>query len=152
MRVDTHSGHGTTVYDGDFRMYLNFSSGIEYYLNTVTNVCEPLGLDFWNDWCYGSINETEVWQENVMIGDTPASIWSNGDFNWGASLSDCTPILFQRDAGMLTIYYNVTAGIPDPTVFDPPSNCHLSGLSAEQLPPAPAEHAAVWKHPLMVTA
>jgi len=129
MRVDTNSGDGQTIYDGQFTHYNNFTSGIEYYLNRVTGVCEPLGLDFWNNWCYGpNNNQSESYTESITIGETAVNVWQNGDFFFGGTAdSSCQPVLLTRPSrGAMTLYYNFAPGIPDPTVFQPPPQCHLA--------------------------
>jgi hypothetical protein len=81
-------------------MSLNFSSGIEYYLNVVTNVCEPLGLDYWNSWCYGGANQSETYVSTVTIGGTPMNVWGNGQFEFVATdaSNGCIPSFLVRGA------------------------------------------------------
>ncbi len=107
LRVDTVSGAGTghSIYDGSFTHFNNFTSGIEYYLNTVTGVCEPAGLDYWNDWCYGTVNQTEIFVDQIVIGQTTVNIYENGEFYFGGSNdATCQPVVFSRpDKGMTTV-------------------------------------------------
>jgi len=151
MRVDTVSGSGRTIYDGTFRMYMNFTSGIEWYYNPATGHCGAYGLDYWNDWCYGTPGQSETFLESIQIGGTTANVWQNGDFFFTASQDSCVPMVFNRPAtGSFTIYYNVTAGISDRSVFVPPTTCHLpDGVeSLDQLQKMPNEHRAFLKHPV----
>lgn len=129
MRVDTNSGNGRTIYDGQFVRYTNFTAGIEFYLNVVTGACEPLGPDYWNNWCYGpNNNQSETYYETVTLGTSTVNVWQNGEFFFaGTADASCTPVLLTRpDTGMMTLYYDYATGIPDPSVFVPPPQCHLA--------------------------
>ena len=49
MRVDLQTGdnHGNSTFDGTFQMFMNFTSGAEYYYNVNANTCGAYGLDYW---------------------------------------------------------------------------------------------------------
>jgi len=144
MRVDSFSGDGVTIYDGFFSMFLNFTSGIEYYLNVHTGKCELYGLDAWNDWCY-SQQENEAYTSSVSVGGTTVDVWQNSDFNFLVS-PPCIPFGLQRANGDFTLYYNLTAGISDPSVFTPPSQCSKSAVKSK----APSHHFQLLQHPRFV--
>ena len=43
-----------------YNMWMNFTSGLQYYEDVETKNCHLFGLDLWNDWCYGNTyNQSE---------------------------------------------------------------------------------------------
>jgi len=142
MRVDTYSGQGVTIYDGAFSMYLNFTSGIEYYVNINNGgTCEAFGLDYWNDWCYGGALQKELYVESIVIGNARCDVWGNDDFHFINSQSDCSPVVLQRDDGSMTVYYNFRSS-NESSIFVPPSQCHLQRVNRK----SPKEHFSMF-HP-----
>jgi len=115
FRIDeiSGSGSGVTSKDGSFQMYNNFTSGIEYYYNTVTNQCDLFGLNLWMPWCYGKIN-SQVLSTSVKIGSELANVWTlnspNNIFTWTATRDTCVPIGNSRlDTGETTFFYDYAA-------------------------------------------
>jgi len=144
MRVDTNSGGGVTIYDGTFIMFLNFTSGIEYYVNVNKGgECSAYGLDYWNDWCYGGVSQKETFVESVTVGGARCDVWGNDDFHFINSQEGCSPVLLQRNDGSVTIYYNLVP-YNDSSIFVPPSNCHTAEVRGK----APKEHYQML-HPSM---
>jgi hypothetical protein len=96
---------GTTV-NGNFTMYMNFTSGLQFYMNEVTGICEPYGLDFWNEWCYGLKGQNQEFQgvgnctspsssstNGNVNSNTQCSIWRNGDFVFAGTYDNtCAPL------------------------------------------------------------
>jgi hypothetical protein len=127
FRVDTNSGSGMTPKDGHFQMFSNFSNGIEYYYNVAANTCDLYGLNYWSDWCYGSVNN-QVHLTQVKVGHETADVWAmpgnNDVFTWTNTRVDCLPVGFTRvDSGELTVFYNFKEGAPDASFFQLPSAC-----------------------------
>lgn len=128
FRVDSDSGSGKTTYDGNFQMYSNFTSGIEYYFNVNTNECDLYGLNLFSNWCYGSVNN-QKYQQTVKVGSELADVWYVPDniFTWTASRANCVPLSKSRaDNGELTMYYNMIAGEPNMKVHELPQACKSS--------------------------
>jgi hypothetical protein len=152
FRIDTISGSGTTPRDGSFQMYNNFTSGIEYYYNTVTGTCDMYGLNYWSDWCYGTINN-QVYGMEEMIGNEIADVWGqsgpNDKFYWTNTRKSCVPVSQVRgDTGEATFYYNFKAGTPDSSAFALPEACVRKEMEfrgrngdSKQLPKPPAGHS-----------
>jgi len=149
QRIDTNSGSGTTIYNGHFQMFSNYSSGAEAYYNVVSGECVVYGLDFWNDWCYGSVND-EQYVTSVMVGNEVADVWQvpGNVFSWTNTRENCLPVSLNRyDTGETTFYYNFKAAPPSADVFQPPAACvtELARaaplLERRQLPPAPFRHS-----------
>jgi len=147
FRIDTYSGKGTSNLDGSFQMYNNFTSGIEYYYNVAENSCDLYGLNYWADWCYGSVN-TEKFDHSFNVGSEIADVWGQGPndvFTWTNKRTGCVPLSMDRkDTGESTRYFNMKAGEPSPSVFELPAACVRSAekMKADKkpLPKAPASH------------
>lgn len=147
FRVDTNSGNGVTAKDGSFQMYSNFTSGIEYYYNVNTNKCDLYGLNYWSDWCYGSLNNQES-TSSIPVGHDIADYWrlagdANSVFTWANLRTDCTPLSMKRsDTGETTSFYNMQIGAPAASVFQIPQACvrKQAELMSQKLPAAPADH------------
>lgn len=125
FRIDTNSGNGITSIDGHFQMFSNFTSGIEYYYNVNANTCDLYGLNYWSDWCYGTIN-SQTYMSSITIGSQISDIWTmNGsDFTWTNQRDQCIPIGMNRvSTGETTVYYNHKAIKPDSTLFNLPTAC-----------------------------
>jgi hypothetical protein len=149
QRIDTNSGSGTTIYDGHFQMYSNYSSGAEAYYNVVTGDCVVYGLDLWNNWCFGSIND-EQYVTSVMVGNEVADVWQvpGLPFSWTSTRENCLPVSLNRyDTGETTFYYNMNAVAPSAEVFQPPPACVTElarvaqQLESSTLPLAPFRHS-----------
>lgn len=126
QRVDQTIGGGTgiDIYTGHFQMFSNFSSGIEWYYNVNTGECEEFGLDYWNDWCYGTVGQSQTfYSQNEFNGQT-VNTWQNGEFFYTSSSSSCLPVINSRVSGDLTMFYDVNTSPIDPSVFIPPAVCH----------------------------
>lgn len=141
FRIDEISGNGVTPKDGSFQMYNNFTSGIEYYYNTVTGTCELYGLNIWMDWCYGSIN-SQVLSSSITIGNQIADVWKlnsdNNIFTWTNTRDTCVPVGNSRlDTGENTLFYNYI-----------PSTSPSAKVSEDHTLPA----ACVKKHQSMLAA
>lgn len=147
QRIDTNSGSGSTIYDGHFQMYSNYSSGAEAYYNVAEDSCVVYGLDYWNDWCYGSTNDEEYVQ-SVIVGNQLADVWQvpGNVFSWSNTRDHCVPVSLNRDdTGETTFYYNFVEKISSEDVFIPPAACvtelsKVAHLHHSVLPRAPHSH------------
>jgi hypothetical protein len=125
FRIDQDSGPGLTVKDGKFQMFNEFKSGIEYYYNVNADSCDLYGLNLWNDWCYGSLNN-QVWQAEAKVGDKTADVWgmTGNDFFFTNLQDSCTPVSKTRSSdGEVTHYFNMAAAPPVDGFFDLPVAC-----------------------------
>jgi hypothetical protein len=148
QRIDSNSGSGDSIYDGHFEMYSNYSSGAEAYYNVETGSCIVYGLDYWNDWCFGSGN-SEVYVSSVMVGSQAADVWQvpGSVFSWSDTQQGCIPVSMNRyDTGETTFYYNFAEGTPDAAVFVPPAAC-VAGLTEAALVQPSALPRAPHGHP-----
>jgi len=144
MRVETASGYelGNSTYDGTFVMWLDFSSGIEWYYNVGTGKCTAFGLDYWNDWCYGEMENTQYSGALNIVG-TLCDYWGSGDLYYSNAQYSCIPATKTRHStGEFTLYYGYFPAV-DPTKFIPNPACHL----ADVVGPAPAEHLEMIRAP-----
>ncbi len=146
FRVDTNSGTGTGTKDGYFQMISDFNSGIEYYYNVNAGTCGLYGLNYWADWCYGSVNK-QSWLQSVVVGTQKADVWvqEGSPFTWSNTQHSCVPISNTRvDTGEATFYFNFQGGAPDASVFALPAPCKRAAeelADKKSLKPAPAHHA-----------
>lgn len=128
-------------------MYSNFTSGIEYYYNVVAGTCDLYGLNYWSDWCYGSVN-TQTYLTSVTVGNEEADVWQqdNSPFTWTNTRDSCVPVSHTRiDTGEATFYYNMVVGAPDLSVHTIPSACkrkqeEMTEEQLKSLKAAPAHH------------
>jgi len=145
--------NGTTIYDGHFRMYMNFTNGYQWYYNVATGSCDLYGLDYWNDWCFGTPGNNQHFVGTVAIGEQTYNEWTSpeGDFSWISSQQNCVPAMFVRSPpGYLSVYFNYQNGIRDPKVFVPPAACHRAtkaGLLSKASESPMAEVLAKIGHP-----
>lgn len=135
MRTDVVSGDGTsgTTDNGSFRMYSNFTSGIEWYYNVVTNECAEYGLDFWNDWCFGDAGSSETWTSDGACpsgSETSSEVchfYRNGPWQFSATTDGCFPrSMVGSPSGSVqqAVYYlDSTEGPIDPSIFKAPAVC-----------------------------
>eukprot|EP01033_Poteriospumella_lacustris_P004845 gene4845-3474_t len=143
FRVDTNSGKGVTPKDGTFQMISNFTSGIEYYYNVATGSCALYGLNYWSDWCYGSVNK-QTYKGSFGVGSETANAWvqDGTPFVWAATQNTCVPISQVRsDTGETTFFFNMKEGAPDASVFEVPAACKRAEAELtdrKALPSAPA--------------
>jgi len=116
---------------------MNFTSGIEWYFNVNTETCSGFGLDYWNDWCYGEVENTKS-IGTLSIAGVTCDVWGvqNSDLWFSNTQNSCIPVTRARSsAEELTLYYGYTPTV-DPGYFIPNPACHR----AEVVGPAPAEH------------
>ena len=113
----------------EYNMWMNFTSGKQYYHNVDNNSCHLFGLDYWNDWCFGN---TYNQSEDFLIADASCysgafdycNRWKNGDFLFDATKVGCYPSALTRlSNGERTIYYNQKNGPFTPDIFKPDPIC-----------------------------
>ena len=134
MREDVvhGDGSGTTATNGQFVIYSNFTSGDGFYYDVNSGKCllggGPFGLDLWNEWCFGSMEENEKYSSS---GPCPApatgmcNFYENGDWMFGATTDQCLPASLlgsNGNAGSVTYYGALVAPLP-PSLFVPPKVC-----------------------------
>jgi hypothetical protein len=133
MRVSVviNGGRGSTAFDGTFDMWMNFTSGLQYYYNRNNNTCDKYGLDYWNDWCFGNkYNQSADFVAADVTCTSPfgprqrCNQWRNGEFLFETfSESQCFPSGISRPSGERYDYLRgSTAPIP-PQTFVPHSIC-----------------------------
>ena len=125
MRYDlvVGDGSGTSIYDGNFTMISNFTSGIEWYYNVNDNSCAGYGLDLWNEWCFGSsYNQSETLLNgeiscfNTMNSDIKnCTQWVNDEmffqsYTTQALKGACLPASTVRTTGEQWLYYDAKVG------------------------------------------
>lgn len=134
-----------TAKDGYFQMISDFNSGIEYYYNVHANTCDLYGLNYWSDWCYGSINK-QTHLQTAKVGTEIADVWSQegSPFTWSNTRHTCIPVAQTRtDTGEATFYYNFKAGAPDRSVFAIPAACKRAEAAVvDKKTLTPAHHAS----------
>jgi hypothetical protein len=146
FRVDTNSGAGTGTKDGYFQMISDFNTGIEYYYNVNANTCGLFGLNYWSDWCYGSVNK-QSFLHTEIVGTQKADVWvqDGTPFTWTNTQHSCVPVSNTRtDTGESTFYYNMQVGAPDASVFTLPAACKRAAeamVDKKDLKAAPAHHS-----------
>jgi len=145
MRVDTDSGNGNTAKDGFFTMWMNFTSGIEWYFNQRTGECVAYGLDYWNDWCYGP-QENTLYAGTFNIAGTKCDFWAidtTEPILFSNTQYSCIPVTKSRQGGSeFTIYYQYTPTV-NAAYFIPNPACHR----AQVIGPAPEEHLDMARAP-----
>ncbi|CAF2362335.1 unnamed protein product [Rotaria sp. Silwood2] len=131
VTVTVNGGRGNTTYDSVFDMWMNFTSGYQYYFNRNTGKCDLYGLDYWNDWCFGNkYNQSE----DFVAADIPCSSpfgpshqcnqWRNGEFLFETYASDeCLPSSISRPTGERTNYVQGRIGPISPSTFVPNPAC-----------------------------
>ena len=130
--VTVNGGRGNSTYDGTFDMWMNFTSGYQWYYNRNTGACDLYGLDFWNDWCFGNkYNQSEDFvAADVKCSSTlqPASQcnqWKNGEFVFETfATNECQPSSISRPNGERTDYFRGRSGPIPSHVFVPNPVCH----------------------------
>jgi hypothetical protein len=122
--------HISMIMDGiEYSMWMNFTSGKQYYLNINEKYCHLFGLDSWNDWCFGNtFNQSEKFLlENFpcLSGEFEyCNRWENGDFLFDSTQFGCYPSALSRlSNGEKTIYYNRKDGPFTPSIFQPDPIC-----------------------------
>jgi hypothetical protein len=149
MRVDVVTGSGKqgTTNDGNFQMYMNFTNGIEYYYNAISNSCDAYGLDFWNEYCFGTAQpgESEVFVNTGTCYSynnyQQCNAYKNGAFVFTANTDSCAPISLIRTerspVDELTLFGNTQFPQSiDNSVFVPPAACQklkLWGKSRKEI-------------------
>ncbi|UJR25680.1 hypothetical protein I4U23_007031 [Adineta vaga] len=129
--VTTNGGRGNTTFDGTFDMWMNFTSGRQYYYNRNTGACDLYGLDYWNDWCFGNkYNQTEDFVAADVQCTSPygpsrhCHQWRNGEFLFETlATSDCLPSSISRPSGERIDYIKGSIGPIPPSTFVPNPVC-----------------------------
>jgi len=103
-------------------------------LHAGARKCSAYGLDFWNDWCYGEMENTEFAGTGTFAG-TKCDFWMVNDIVVSNTQYTCIPVTKSRASGEVTVYYDYTPTVVA-TMFIPDPSCHLSDVVG----PAPAEH------------
>jgi hypothetical protein len=113
----------------EYNMWMNFTSGKQYYYNLNEKSCRLFGLDFWNDWCYGNtFNQSEDFlvEDASCLNDVfdYCNRWKNGDFIFDSTSLGCYPAALTRlSNGERTIYFNPKNGPFTPDIFQPDPIC-----------------------------
>ncbi|UJR20092.1 hypothetical protein I4U23_023225 [Adineta vaga] len=113
----------------NYNMWMNFTSGKQYYHNVNNNSCHLFGLNYWNDWCYGNtFNQTEDFtKSNISCTfdlSNNCNQWINGDFLFESTLNRCYPSsLFRLSSNEKTIYFDQKDGPFSPEIFQPDPIC-----------------------------
>jgi hypothetical protein len=112
-----------------FNMWMNFTSGKQYYHNVNEKTCRLFGLDQWNDWCYGNTyNQSEDFlAANISCSTSILDFcnqWQNGDFLFESTLLGCYPAALNRASNQeRTLYFDAKNGPFPPEVFQPDPIC-----------------------------
>ncbi|CAF0954160.1 unnamed protein product [Didymodactylos carnosus] len=128
------SGKGNTTEDGRFNMWMNFTSGRQYYHNINAGTCDLYGLDFWNDWCFGNtFNQSEDFvAANVScatdVSGFTCNHWQNGDFRFDSyvkpsSEHGCWPAGISRSSNEKVAYFGFVEGPFPPSTWIPDPIC-----------------------------
>jgi hypothetical protein len=132
VTVSANGGGGKTTNDGTFDMWMNFTSGYQWYYNRNADTCDLYGLDYWNDWCFGNkYNQSE----DFVAADVPCisrfgptqqcNQWRNGEFVFETyATNECLPSSISRPSGELMDYYVGRVGPIPADTFVPNSVCH----------------------------
>ncbi|CAF0953299.1 unnamed protein product [Rotaria sordida] len=131
VTVTVNGGRGNTTYDGIFDMWMNFTSGYQYYFNRNNGKCDLYGLDLWNDWCFGNkYNQSEDFVAADVSCSSPfgpthkCNQWRNGEFLFETYASDrCLPSSISRPSGERIIYIAGGTGPIPPSTFTPNPAC-----------------------------
>ena len=112
-----------------YNMWMNFTSGKQYYHNVNEKTCRLFGLDLWNDWCYGStFNQSEDFRAaNISCSSgmfSRCNQWQNGDFLFESTSPGCYPAALNRLSNAeRTLYFSAKDGPFPPEVFQPDPIC-----------------------------
>nr|ACC43943.1 unknown [Philodina roseola] len=131
VTVSTNHGQGNTTYDGTFDMWMNFTSGYQYYYNRNSGACDLYGLDYWNDWCFGNtFNQSEDFvaaDVRCSGGRSPherCDQWRNGGFLFETYANNqCFPASISRQNGERYEYFEGRTEPIPPSVFVPNPVC-----------------------------
>ncbi|CAF0830754.1 unnamed protein product [Adineta ricciae] len=121
-----------------YDMWMNFTSGKQYYYNDNNKTCHLFGLDYWNDWCYGNtFNQSEDFQisnTSCLSGRSRyCNQWKNGDFFFQSTTTGCYPAaLYRKSNNENTIYFNPKDGPFSPDIFQPNPICLKSSIVAHE--------------------
>jgi hypothetical protein len=132
VTVSINGGRGNTSYDGSFDMWMNFTSGYQWYYNRNTDSCDLYGLDFWNDWCFGNTyNQSEDFVAANVRCTSPfgpthqCNRWRNGEFIFETyATNECLPSSISRPSGERIDYIRGRVGPIPPDTFIPNAVCH----------------------------
>jgi hypothetical protein len=121
MRIDF------TKPGSDHSMYLNFTSGIEWYFNPMEGSCDEYGLDPWIEWCFGSEGYSETFVGAGTCGDPInedcIEFTNNNEFTFVATSDECYPAVLNHTNNIdedFVIYFDPTTDNIDPNLFFPP--------------------------------
>ncbi|CAF1138874.1 unnamed protein product [Adineta steineri] len=112
-----------------YNMWMNFTSGKQYYFNVNNQTCHLFGLNCWNDWCYGNTyNQTEQFltaNKSCSSGSSRlCNQWQNGDFLFESTSSGCYPSILSRvSSNERTVYFDAKDGPIPSEVFQPNPIC-----------------------------
>jgi hypothetical protein len=131
VTVNVNGGRGNTTYDGIFDMWMNFTSGYQYYYNRNSGACDLYGLDYWNDWCFGNkYNQSEDFVAADIQCTSPfgpshkCNQWRNGEFLFETyATTDCLPSSISRPSGERFDYLRGSSGSIPPSTFVPNPVC-----------------------------
>ncbi|CAF0732325.1 unnamed protein product [Adineta steineri] len=131
VMVSVNGGRGNSTYDGVFDMWMNFTSGYQYYYNRNNGTCDLYGLDYWNDWCFGNkYNQSEDFvaadiQCTSPFGPThKCNQWRNGEFLFETyAQSECYPSSISRPSGERIDYIRGSPNPIAPGTFVPNPIC-----------------------------
>jgi hypothetical protein len=132
VTVSINGGRGNTSYDGSFDMWMNFTSGYQWYYNRNTDSCDLYGLDYWNDWCFGNkYNQSEDFVAADVRCTSPfgpthqCNQWRNGEFSFETyATNECLPSSISRPTGERIDYVRGRVGPISPDTFIPNTVCH----------------------------
>ncbi|CAF3817349.1 unnamed protein product [Rotaria sp. Silwood1] len=142
VTVVNNGGRGNTTYDGLFHMWMNFTSGKQYYYNYRNGTCDLYGLDYWNDWCFGNkYNQSE----DFVAADIPCTSplapsskchqWRNGEFLFETYADDsCFPSSISRPSGERIVYFGGSVHPIPSYIFIPDPVC-LKQKKVKHAPP-----------------
>ncbi|CAF2000731.1 unnamed protein product [Rotaria magnacalcarata] len=131
VTVSVNGGRGNTTVDGLFDMWMNFTSGMQYYYNYHSGTCDLYGLDFWNDWCFGNkYNQSEDFVAADVTCKSPfgpsqrCNQWQNGEFIFETfASSECLPSSITRPSGEQINYIQGKTDPISPSTFVPNPIC-----------------------------
>jgi hypothetical protein len=132
VSVTANGGRGNTTFDGAFDMWMNFTSGYQWYYNRNTGACDLYGLDYWNDWCFGNkYNQSEDFVAADVRCTSPfgpthqCNQWRNGEFTFETyATNECLPSSISRPTGERIDYIRGRIGPIPPDTFIPNPVCH----------------------------
>ena len=113
----------------EYNMWMNFTSGKQYLENINERSCRLIGLNLWNDWCYGNtFNQSEDFIQSgtsCLNGKYDyCNRWQNGDFIFEATQFECFPSSLTRlSTDEKTFYFNFKNESIPIEIFQPDPIC-----------------------------